>query len=80
MDEINEEIPEEGIGVNIKNVGCSEEMHQKLEQLVDDDYFGKLQDGYRLAASVSIYRKMDISNHKLVNRKNNWIENNPPIQ
>ena len=70
MAEINEEITEEGIGVNIKNVGISEDMHQKLEQLVDEGYFSKLQDGYRLAASVAILKKIPISDHKLLKRKN----------
>ena len=70
MTEINEENKQIGTGVNIKNVGISEEMHQKLNQLVGEGYFSNLMDGYRLAASIAILKRMDISDHKLINRQN----------
>ena len=70
MTEIIEESKQIGTGVNIKNIGISEEMHQKLNQLVADGYFSNLMDGYRLAASIAILKRMDISDHKLINRQN----------
>ena len=52
MTEINEESKQIGTGVNIKNVGISEEMHQKLERLVDDGYFSILQDPLPLKGQI----------------------------
>ena len=48
-----------------KNLNLSEAMHQKLQQLVDEEYFSELRAGYRLAASIAIFKKIDISNHEI---------------
>ena len=45
-----------------KNIGLSEAMHFKLKLLEEKNYFSDLQDGYRLAASIAIFKNLDISN------------------
>ena len=55
---------------DLENIGLSEKMRQKLQQLVDEEYFAEMKAGYRLAASIAIFKKIDIANHKLVGRQN----------
>ena len=52
------------------NIGLSESMHFKLKLLVEKDFFSTMLDGYRLAASIAIFKELDISNHELKNPKN----------
>jgi len=55
---------------DLENIGLSEKMRQKLQQLVDEEFFEELKAGYRLAASIAIFKKVDISNHKIEGRQN----------
>ena len=56
--------------IDSKNIGLSESMHFKLKILVEKNHFSNMQDGYRLAASIGIFKKLDISSYELKNRKN----------
>ena len=38
--------------------------------LEEKNHFSSMQEGYRLAASIGIYKGLNISNHELVERKN----------
>ena len=55
---------------DLANIGLSEKSHSQLKEMTDLDMFNDLKDGYRLAVSVAIKRKIDATSHKIESRKN----------
>ena len=52
------------------NLGLSASMHMKLQELTDADWFIEMKDGYRLAASLAMKRKINVSDRNLTDYKN----------
>jgi len=58
---------------DIKNIGISERMDMKLKEFTEsDNLFVEMKDGYRLAASIAIYKNLKFEDRVLVNRKNKY--------
>ena len=55
----------ERIREDIKNVGLSEAMHEKLKELCDKKIFKQEKDGYRLAVSIALHRKIDVNDRNI---------------
>mgnify|MGYP001331689452 CR=1 FL=1 len=56
-----------------KNVGLSEKMNMKLKSLTEaDNIFKDETDGYRLAASLAIYKNLPFEDRKLDNYDNKY--------
>jgi len=56
---------------DIRNIGLSERMQMNLKELVEaDGLFVEMRDGYRLAASLAIYKNLNFESRILENRKN----------
>ena len=55
---------------DLANIGLSEKSHSQLKEMTDLEMFNDLKDGYRLAISVAIKKKIDATSHKIENRKN----------
>ena len=58
---------------DLKNIGISERMDMKLKELTESDkLFVEMKDGYRLAASIAIYKNLKFEDRILENRKNKY--------
>lgn len=55
-----------------KNIGISGPMHKKLTELKDLIPFSNMQDGYRLAASLAIKRKLQVEDRELLEYQNQY--------
>jgi hypothetical protein len=52
------------------NLGLSASMHMKLQELSDAGWFTEMKDGYRLAASLAMKKKINVSDRNLTDYKN----------
>ncbi|MDC1412638.1 hypothetical protein N8370_07905 [Amylibacter sp.] len=52
------------------NLGLSASMHMKLQELSDADWFIDMKDAYRLAASLAMKKKLNVSDRNLTDYKN----------
>ena len=52
------------------NIGLSEEKHAMLREMTDNGIFSDIKDGYRLAVSIALNKKMKVAENSLQNRKN----------
>lgn len=48
-----------------KNIGLSEAMSEKLKDLYDRKVFKQQLDGYRLAATIALYKGLDVKDRNL---------------
>lgn len=51
---------------DIDRVGLSEKSRLVLDELVDDGFFKDALSAYRLATSLSVFKKLDVSSHEVI--------------